>query len=575
MAKENTVKEITRNSLTITALGGLHETGKNMFVLEAKRVGKDTDYLILDAGVHYPGNEAPGVDYTLADYQYLINKSNHIKAMILSSVHEYNAGGAHHIINKCNIKKVIGSKLALAVCKQKLAPDTVEKIEWQEFTSREAIQVDSFKVIPFRITSSSSESYAVAIESGNSRMFYSGTYKIDQTPTDGLKTDVVGITQYSSACVAAGNDIDLMISDSTNVELEGYSKSELELMRTLKKLIASKKSRIIINTYNSNTIRIQNLFTIAKELGKKVALLNKECRETCLAAKTAACLTYDESLLISIKEVDNYPDDQLLIICTAPEGEALQELVKLAYDRSLELQIKKGDVVINSADLPPGTVRIMAQISDELFLKEAEIIGGKNANVHVESHALTEEMKLLFNLVRPQYFIPGLGETRLLVRHAKLAVETNFDPGAIYILDNGDQIDINDNGVEVLGHIQTGNILFNNSQDFHVDTKIIKERESLAVEGIVTVSFSLNKKNKVIAGPTFSAKACTFSNNKEWRVFCLMNSQDIIDAVETLSEDNPKANIEDFQNVVRDHMNRIIKTQIGKKPSVIVLATQI
>jgi ribonuclease J len=217
----------------------------------------------------------------------------------------------------------------------------------------------------------------------------------------------------------------------------------------------------------------------------------------------------------------------------------------------------------------------MAQISDQLFLKEAEIIGGKNANVHVESHALTEEMKLLFNLVRPQYFIPGLGETRLLVRHAKLAVDTGFDPGAIYILDNGDQIDINANGVEVLGHIQTGEILFNNSQDFHVDTKIIKERESLAIEGIVTVSFSLNKKNKVIAGPVFSAKACTFSNNKEWRVFCLMNSQDIIDAVETLSEDNPRASIEDFQNVVREHMNRIIKTQIGKKPSVIVLATQI
>jgi ribonuclease J len=575
MSKQNIVKEITRNSLTLTALGGLHETGKNMWVLESKRVGKDIDYLILDAGVHYPGNEAPGVDYTLADYQYLINKSKQIKALVLSSAHEYNSGGAHHVINKCDIKKVIGSKLALAQCKQKLAQAMVDKIEWEEFKSREVIQVDSFKVIPFRVTASSSESYAVAVESGDSKFFYSGTYKIDQTPTDGLKTDVVGITQYSSACVAAGKDIDLMISDSTNVEIEGYSKSELELVRTLKKLIASKKARVVINTCNSNTIRIQNLFNIAQQLGKKVALLNKECRETCSAAKAAGCLNYDESVLISIKDVDNYPDDQLLIISTAPEGEALQELEKIAYDRSLEFQIKKGDVVINSADLPPGTVRVMAQISDQLFLKEAEIIGGKNANVHVESHALTEEMKLLFNLVRPQYFIPGLGETRLLVRHAKLAVDTGFDPGAIYILDNGDQIDINANGVEVLGHIQTGEILFNNSQDFHVDTKIIKERESLAIEGIVTVSFSLNKKNKVIAGPVFSAKACTFSNNKEWRVFCLMNSQDIIDAVETLSEDNPRASIEDFQNVVREHMNRIIKTQIGKKPSVIVLATQI
>ncbi len=568
-------KEITRNSLTITALGGFHETGKNMFLLESKRPGKETDYLILDAGVHYPGNEAPGVDYTLAEYQHLINKTKQIKALVLTSVHEYNAGGAYHIINKCDIRKVIGSKLALAQCKQKLSEDTVNKIEWQEFQSREMITVDSFKIIPFRITSSSSESYAVAIESGKSKFFYSGTYKLDQTPTDGLKTDIVGISKYSSECREKGEDIDLMISDSSNVELEGYSKSELELMRTLKKLISSRASRIIINTYNSNTIRLQNLFTIAESLGKKVALLNKSSRESCLAARACGCLNYKDSTLISIKEIDNFKDEELLIIATAPEGDALHELEEIAYDRSLEMQLKTGDLVINSADLPPGTVRVMAQISDQFFLKGVDIIGGRNANVHVESHALTEEMKLLFNIVRPQYFIPGLGETRLLVRHAKLAVDTGFDPGAIYILDNGDQVDINANGVEVIGHIETGDILFNNSQDFHVDTKIVKERESLAVEGIVTVSFSISKKNKVVSGPVFSAKACTFSNNKEWRAFCLMNSQDIIDAIEKLGEENPKANVDEFQNLVREHMNRIIKTQIGKKPSVIVLATQI
>lgn len=567
--------ENSKSSLSLTALGGLHENGKNMWLCECKNPGKPSQYLILDAGILYPGHESPGVDYILADYKRILNNSAQIEALVLSSVHEAHCGGAHHLINKCNIKKVIGSKLALEYCKQKLGKELATKIQWQEFASREQIKTGDFKILPFRITSSSAESYAVVIEANEAKVFYSGTYKIDQTPIDGIKTDIVGITTYSMACVEAGKPIDLMISDSANVEIEGYSKSEMPTEQSLRKLISTKKSRVIVNTYNSNTIRIQNLFNIAKDLKRKVALLNKDARETCAIAKSTGCLKYTEENLISIKEIENYKDEELLIISTAPEADALSELYQIAFDKSLEIQIKNGDTIINSADLPPGTVRTMAQISDQFFLKGAEILGGRNSGLHVESHALTEEMKFLFNLVRPNYFIPGFGETRLLVKHAKLAVETGFDPGAIFILDNGDQVDISNSRVEVSAHIETGNILFTDSQDFHIDTKIIKERDNLAKEGVVTVAFSLSKKRKVVSGPVFSAKACTFSNNKEWRAFCLMNSQDIITAIENLSEDNPKASIEDYQSTVREHMNRIIKTQIGKKPSVIVLATQV
>ncbi|MDA0772490.1 MAG: ribonuclease J [Cyanobacteria bacterium] len=562
----------TTNSLNITALGGLHETGKNMWLVQSIKAKKDPETIILDAGVHYPGNDAPGIDYTMADNSMV---KGEIKALVLTSVHEYHSGGAHHVINKRNIKQVIGSKLALETVKLKLSEDQVAKIEWNEFASREQIQVGSFTLIPFRITSGSAESYALVIESHGSKIFYTGTYKIDQSPSDGFKTDMAGISTYCTACLEAGRPIDLLLSDSALAEKEGYSASEMALAKSLKQLIASKNARVLINTCSSNTVRIQNLFIIAEQLGKKVALLNKEARETYTAAVNAGYLKHKEETLISIKEIDNQKDSELLIISTAPEGDALKELERVGYDKSLEIQIREGDVIINSADLPPGTVRVMAQISDQFFLKKAEIIGGRNANVNIDNHALTEEMKFLFNLIRPKHFVPAMGESRLLVQHAKLAVDSGVDPGSIFILDNGDQIKIHDGRLEVTEHINTDQVLYTDSQDFHLDTKLLKERDALAKEGVVTLSFAINKKNKVVSGPSFSARACTFSNNKEWRAFCLMNSPDIVHEIEQLSEDLPNPTIEDFQNTAREFLNRIIKTQIGKKPSVIVLASQI
>lgn len=568
-------ENITKKSLSVTALGGLHEIGKNMYLLEAQEPKQETQRLILDAGIIYPGLDSPGVDYTMADFNLISKSFNSINALVLTSVHESHCGGAHHLITKAHIKKVIGSKLAIARTQQELSQELVKKIEWVEFEPRKEIQCDEFTIIPFRISDGSPESYAVAIEAKDQKLFYTGTFKLDQCLKDSEKTDIYAISEYSARYHENNDSIDLLLSDSANVEKHGYSISEEYLKPKVKELLNKNKSRVIINTYNSNLIRIQNFFQIAEDCGRKVALLNKEAREAYQAAETINFWEHKKETLISIKEIDNYKDEEILVISTAPEGEALRELEKIAYDRSLEIQLKAGDVIINSADLPPGTVRVMAQISDQFFLKDVKIIGGGGSGVHAESHALIEELKFIFNLVRAKYFIPAMGETRQLIRHAKLAVDSGFDPGSILILDNGDKLRLYDGDAEVMGNQKVNEILFNDAQDFQVDNKLIKEREGLAADGVVIVSFSINKKRKVVTGPVFSAKACTFSNNKDWRAFCMLNSQDIIDEVEVLGEEKPNTTIDDFQNLVREHLNRIIKVQIGKKPSVIVLANEV
>lgn len=567
--KQEKTQENPKENLKITALGGLHEIGKNNFIFEA-----NDEILVVDSGVYFPGHDSPGIDYTVSDYNYLIQNVKKIKAIFITSVDDFHMGGAHHLINKLSIKNIYGSSLALELLKVKLGEQAKEKHNFFEYESRKKIHEGSFTVTPLFMTSSSHANYSLHIEANGNTVFYSGSFKIDQTPIDNHKTDVVGITELGCEAREQGKGVDLYLGDSANVEKEGYSRSESELIKRFEEILSNSAGRIIFNTYTENTIRIQNLLRVADRLGRKVSLLNKETKDMIEALLNAKIIDPNRKF-VNLQEIKDLKDSEVLVLSTASEGEALKELEKIAFDEHSQFQVKEGDTIVNSGDLPPGTVRVMAQISDALFLKKANIIGGRNANIHVESHAKTEELKFIFNILRPRFFVPMVGETRHLVKHAKLAVETGFDPGSIFILENGDQIELYNNNLEISGKLNTNEILYSDSQDFQVDTKIVKERDALAQDGIVTVSFTLNKKNQIVAGPMFSAKACTFSNNKEWRAFCLMNTIELIDEIENLNEENPKSDLNDFQDAVREKMNHLIKTQIGKKPSVVVLANQI
>ncbi len=577
------MKESTNSNirLRLTALGGLDEIGNNMWLYEASsqeysEENRNSEYIIVDAGNIYPGYDSPGVDYMVPDSKILEKEKTKIKALILTSVHESHSGGAHHIIKKFNISKVIGSKLAIEQVKARI--DKADNIEWQYFESRRSLEVGKFKLTAFHITSSSLESYALSIQAGSNTVFYSGSYKIDQTRLDDPKTDISAILAFSSSCLPADSQeaglVDLYLGASAGVENEGYSPSELDLYYRFKSIFKTETSRIIVNTYSSNSVRIVYLLRAALECSYKVAFHGQEIKEAYNAIVKAG-LSEDYTNIISIKDIDQYPDSKLLILSSAPEGLALREIESMAYAKSLELELKAGDLLINSADPAPGTLRIMAQISDQLFLKGVRIQGGRNAGLHSPSHAFTEEMKFMFNLMRPRYFSPVIGESRQLARHAKLAIDTGFDPSSILMISNGDVLELYNSRLQIVGQIEIGEILVNHKQDFHLDDKIIKEREAIALEGVVTISFSINKKKRLVAGPVFTARACTFSRNKEWKAFCLLNTPEIIRSLDNLSTENPKANIEDYQRVVREYMNKVIKQQIGKKPAVIVFANEV
>lgn len=577
----STESEITKSSRTlrILALGGLHELGKNMFVFESydEKNPEKSEYLIIDAGLRHFGHDNPGIDYAIADFKYLKDRKSQIKALVLSSANYRHCGGAHQIICSLEIKTVYGSATAIELVKIELDSETNQKIQWLKLESRLDIDLSPFIIKPFFITSSSADNFALLIEAHKKKVFYSGSFKMDQTPLYGEKSDLAGMLAAMPPKVELGKAIDLYIGCSTNVETQGYSLSELDLVGNFKKILSQNSSkRILINTYDSNFIRLQNFLNLALEFNRKVALVHRNIRKTINAGKRSGVLSFPEDLIINISEIANYEDSNLLILTGEPEDLALESLEQIAFGRSVEFRLKEGDVVINSADLPAGTVRMMAQISDQCFLKGVQIFGGKNAGVHVESYALTEELKFMFNVVRPKYFIPALGETRQLVKHAKLAVETGFDPGSILILDNGDLVELTDTGiVKVVEQIPYEEVLYSALDHYELEDHIIKARDVISREGIVIISFAINKNKKIISGPVFSAKACTFSKNKEWRAFCMFNTQPIVEAVENLYTGKPAASLEECEATIKNLMDKVIKQHIGKRPELIVVANQV
>ena len=577
----STESEITKSSRTlrILALGGLHELGKNMFVFESydEKNPEKSEYLIIDAGLRHFGHDNPGIDYAIADFKYLKDRKSQIKALVLSSANYRHCGGAHQIICSLEIKTVYGSATAIELVKIELDSETNQKIQWLKLESRLDIDLSPFIIKPFFITSSSADNFALLIEAHKKKVFYSGSFKMDQTPLYGEKSDLAGMLAAMPPKTELGKAIDLYIGCSTNVETQGYSLSELDLVGNFKKILSQNSSkRILINTYDSNFIRLQNFLNLALEFNRKVALVHRNIRKTINAGKRSGVLSFPEDLIINISEIANYEDSNLLILTGEPEDLALESLEQIAFGRSVEFRLKEGDVVINSADLPAGTVRMMAQISDQCFLKGVQIFGGKNAGVHVESYALTEELKFMFNVVRPKYFIPALGETRQLVKHAKLAVETGFDPGSILILDNGDLVELTDTGiVKVVEQIPYEEVLYSALDHYELEDHIIKARDVISREGIVIISFAINKNKKIISGPVFSAKACTFSKNKEWRAFCMFNTQPIVEAVENLYTGKPAASLEECEATIKNLMDKVIKQHIGKRPELIVVANQV
>lgn len=477
--------------LKIIPLGGLGEIGKNTMVIEY-----GDDIMLADAGLAFPSDDMLGVDLVLPELDYLRENQHKIKGLAITHGHEDHIGGVPFMLRDVTVPVIYGPALALGLLEGKLSEIGLQdRTTLTKVHPRQVVQIGCFRVKFIRCTHSIADSFSLIIETPVGTVVHTGDFKFDFTPVDGELYDIASLTAASEAGILA------LLSDSTNTEREGYTPSERTVWRKLDEVFANARKRIIVTTFASNVHRVKQILQAAVKYDRKVAVLGRSMLNLAAISRELGYMTFPDGLLVPVEEVNKMPPDKVVILTTGSQGEPMSALTRIANDGHKQIQIVSGDTVIISATPIPGNERSIANTINALSVRGANVIYGRDAGIHVSGHACREEQKLMINLCKPKYFIPVHGEYRMLVKHGELAVECGVKPENVFIIDNGDVVELTKDKGQMLPPIKSGVILVDSSRAWEIDETILEERRHLAEDGMVVVALTLDHKRNVLAGP--------------------------------------------------------------------------
>ena len=471
-------------SLRIIPLGGLGEVGKNMTVYE-----HGGDLVVVDAGLAFPRDEHLGVDLVLPDISYLEGKRVH--AVVLTHGHEDHVGGLPYLLREVDCDRVIATKLTLGLIKSKLDEHGLAaSTELQEAVTNEKIVVGSFTLAFVRMAHSIPDCVAVVLDTAAGRVLHTGDWKLDHTPVDGLKTDVGRLAEL-------GNEgVDLMLGDSTNAERPGMTGSERLVGEAFRTLIPLRKGRILVVSFASNVHRMQQAIDVAKQVGRKVAIVGRSMRKNLNIARGLGYLDVPDHMLIKPQEAMELPPDQVMILCTGSQGEPMSALTRIAYHDHPAVQIERGDTVIISAKPVPGNELRVHDSINRLAQAGAEVLHQEIAPVHVSGHACSEELRTLLSLVRPRAVMPVHGEYRMLAAHGQLAREAGVPADAIVIAENGSVVELERGRTpRIVDRIEAGVTFVDGLGVGDVQDVALRDRRRLSEDGVLIIVTTLTSSN--------------------------------------------------------------------------------
>jgi ribonuclease J len=481
--------------IRIISLGGCGEIGKNMMVIEYA----DT-ILIVDAGMMFPEEHMPGIDFIIPDISYVADNRHKVKAIILTHGHEDHIGALPYLLKEVN-PPIYGTKLTLGFAKNRLDELSLPfEPHYIEIVPRQKLSFGKVTAEFFRVCHSIADGVGIAFHTPYGIIIHSGDFKFDFTPIHDHHFDFFKIAEYGERGVL------LMMSDSTNAENKGYTPSERELSSPLSDAICGSERRVIVATFASNIHRIQQIFDVCHKAGKKIAVFGKSLEKNILMAKNYGYLEYDQNVLISPERVKGYPRDKIVILTTGSQGEPMSALSRIVQNTHNLLQIENGDTVILSASIIPGNEKTVSRIVNSLFRKGANVIYEGFEDLHVSGHASREELKLLLAITKPEYFMPIHGEFKHLVHHSNIAKTMGIDENNIILAQNGDVVTVNDRGIAISGKVDVANIYIDGRDGGDIEGTVLKERNRLAEDGIVLVVFSLSIEDKGLMYPEIFAK---------------------------------------------------------------------
>ncbi len=478
--------------LRFIPLGGLGQIGKNMMAIEY-----GDDIIVIDCGLMFPEEEMLGIDFVIPDVTYLLERKDKIRGLVVTHGHEDHIGGLPLILPDLDVP-IYGTKLTLGMVEAKFrdsAPDY--SLETNEVAAGESFTLGCFRLHCISVCHSIPDGIGLAIETPIGTIVHTGDFKLDPTPVDGR------ITDYSTFAEFGRRGVLLMLSDSTNVERNGFTPSERLLGGTLNNLFRSYKSkRIIISAFASNLHRAQLIIDAAAKFNRKVVLMGRSMIQNVELARELGYIKADDDLFLSLDEISNVPESRVVVLTTGSQGEPFSGLVLMSKGEHRHISLGSKDVVAVFATPVPGNEKLVSRTINRLFACGCEVIYDKDKNVHVSGHASLEELKMMFSMVRPKYFVPLHGEYRHLVRHGQLAKEMGMSQRNIYVMQNGDMLRITEKTAQMKHNaIPAGGRLVDGMALGEMQGSLLKERRDLSEDGILTLSVALDGKWKVLGEP--------------------------------------------------------------------------
>lgn len=496
-------------SLKFIPLGGLGEIGKNMYAVEY-----GDDIIVVDCGLMFPDQELPGIDYIVPDISYLEANREKVLGIIITHGHEDHTGALPFVLPRLNVP-LYGTRLTLGLIGNKLKEDQPTlKTHMNEVKAGDVIRIGPFSVRFIAVSHSIPDAVALSIETPLGRIVHTGDFKLDSTPIDGRVTD------YGAFAEEGDKGVLLLASDSTNAERKGFTPSERIISGTLEQLYRNYRTRrIIISSFASNVHRIQQVVDGAMRFNRKIAFLGRSMVRNVELARELGYLKIDKKMMVPIEDIGKVPDNQLVILTTGSQGEPFSGLVMMSRGEHRQVSLGDHDAVFLLASVIPGNEKLVNNTINRLFALGCEVVYEQDRQTHVSGHASSEELKIILNLVRPQYFVPIHGEYRHLVRHSQLAQEVGIPGRNVFVMGNGDVLSFS-NGAKprLKDHVQSGAVLVDGNAVGGLKSTVMKERRDLAEDGVLVIAAALDSRGGLMAPLALETQGVFISDDRK-RVF--------------------------------------------------------